>query len=313
MRCGSYDSETGGYGRWTHLCCWRVPSSVWGALPSGFEGKEESSATAFENAVLAMQSVTFCGYSELDAEQKAAVLRHLMDKGNWAKKTEKKAQPDVKPAKKQKKAAGDDAGGGAGAGAGAADTALAVIPEPPSSKAVGLAAGAARGSAFVLPIPGVNGARPGAFAGQTFVLTGLFPEVGGGAGLNLGKDKTETWIELFGGRITGSVSGKTSFLVIGKSPGATKVKAAQNGGIRCVTLVDLVKCVTSHDAALEAAPPPVITNYSTGYRGKVKPTLMGTGTVGMLEELPQKPKAIKPRKRKAKKAAEDDYEDKEDY
>jgi hypothetical protein len=30
-------------------------------------------------------------------------------------------------------------------------------------------------------------------------------------------------IEAFGGRVTGSVSGKTSYLVIGKSPGASKV------------------------------------------------------------------------------------------
>jgi len=43
-----------------------------------------------------MQSVTFIGYSELNADQKAAVLAHLMDKDNWAKLVEKKAAPTAK-------------------------------------------------------------------------------------------------------------------------------------------------------------------------------------------------------------------------
>ena len=30
-------------------------------------------------------------------------------------------------------------------------------------------------------------------------------------------------IESFGGRVTGSVSGKTDYLVVGKAPGASKV------------------------------------------------------------------------------------------
>jgi hypothetical protein len=252
-----------------------------------------------------MQSVTFIGYSELDADQKAAVLARLMNKDNWAKLVEKKkaapAAKKAKPGKKQK-------GGGETPGAAAAD-ALAVIPDAPGSTAVGAAGGAARGTAFVLPRPGMNGARAGAFAGQTFVLTGTFPEVGGGAGLLLGKARVEEWIELFGGRITSAVSGKTSYVVIGKAPGATKVKAAQRGGVRCVMIVDLVKCVESHDAALESAPPPIITDYSTGYGGKVKPTLMGTGTFGQLEEKEKAPRIKAPRKRKAKKEPSYDSEE----
>ena len=253
-----------------------------------------------------MQSVTFIGYSELNADQKAAVLAHLMDKDNWAKLVEKKAVPTAKKAKKQN-------GGDEAPGAAAAD-ALAVIPEPPGSTAVGVAGGAARGTAFVLPRPGMNGARAGAFAGKTFVLTGTFPEVGGGAGLNLGKSRLEEWIELFGGRNTSAISGKTNYLVIGKAPGATKVQAAQRGGVRCVMLVDLVKCVECHDAALESAPPPTITEYSTGYAGKVKTALMGTGTFGQLEEKEKAPRIKAPRKRKAKKEPSDsEEEDPDDY
>ena len=38
--------------------------------------------------------------------------------------------------------------------------------------------------------------------------TGTFPELGGGAGLELGKARCRDMIEAFGGRVTGSVSGK---------------------------------------------------------------------------------------------------------
>ena len=62
---------------------------------------------------------------------------------------------------------------------------------------------------FQIPRPGVNGAVAGALDGKRFVLTGVFPELGGGAGLTLGKDKMKKMIESFGGKVTGSVSGKT--------------------------------------------------------------------------------------------------------
>ena len=60
---------------------------------------------------------------------------------------------------------------------------------------------------FVMPVPGMNGAKAGSLKGKTFVLTGVFPEVGGGQGLNLGKDKVETMITSFGGTVTSAISG----------------------------------------------------------------------------------------------------------
>ena len=53
---------------------------------------------------------------------------------------------------------------------------------------------------FQMPRPGKNCAIADVFDDQRFVLTGLFPEVGGGSGLNLGKDKMKNLIETFGGR-----------------------------------------------------------------------------------------------------------------
>ena len=65
-------------------------------------------------------------------------------------------------------------------------------------------------------------------AGLNVVLTGLFPEVGGGSGLNLGKDKVKKMVEAFGGKVTGAVSGRTHILVVGKDPGLGKYSQAQS-------------------------------------------------------------------------------------
>lgn len=47
---------------------------------------------------------------------------------------------------------------------------------------------------FTVPRPGVKGAVAGVLDGKRFVLTGTFPELGGGTGLSLGKDKTKSMI-----------------------------------------------------------------------------------------------------------------------
>ena len=78
---------------------------------------------------------------------------------------------------------------------------------------------------FVMPVPGVGLARHNALTGKTVVLTGIFPEVGGGAGLELGKARVKKMIESFGGKVTSAVSGKTSFVLVGKEPGMSKVKS----------------------------------------------------------------------------------------
>lgn len=84
-------------------------------------------------------------------------------------------------------------------------TSNAMVAAAPRST---LATGGAK-ARFVIPKPGINGAIAGLFNGKKFVLTGVFPEVGGGSGLSLGKDRMTHMIESFGGKVTGSVSGKT--------------------------------------------------------------------------------------------------------
>ncbi|MCU0474753.1 MAG: NAD-dependent DNA ligase LigA [Anaerolineae bacterium] len=58
-------------------------------------------------------------------------------------------------------------------------------------------------------------------AGQTFVLTGTLP--------TLSREQAEALIKAHGGKISGSVSKKTSYVLVGDSPGSKAEKAAQLG------------------------------------------------------------------------------------
>jgi DNA ligase (NAD+) len=61
--------------------------------------------------------------------------------------------------------------------------------------------------------------RSGPLVGKTFVLTGTLPE--------LSRDDAKSLIEAAGGRVTGSVSKKTSFVVAGDDPGSKLAKARE--------------------------------------------------------------------------------------
>ena len=68
--------------------------------------------------------------------------------------------------------------------------------------------------------PTMPGAGP--LAGLSFVITGT---------LSRPRDEVAAWIESLGGKVVGSVSKKTSYLVIGADPGGTKFNKAQQLGI----------------------------------------------------------------------------------
>jgi BRCT domain type II-containing protein len=119
---------------------------------------------------------------------------------------------------------------------------------------------------FVIPRPGVDGAEAGCYEGKRFVLTGIFPEVGGGAGLNFGKDKVKDMIESFGGKVTSAISGLTSFLVVGKEPGTSKVMKAKSRGIPLVDLKALKERIMGEIPALEQVQAPAIREFSAGYK-----------------------------------------------
>ncbi|MDX1377467.1 MAG: NAD-dependent DNA ligase LigA, partial [Anaerolineales bacterium] len=64
-----------------------------------------------------------------------------------------------------------------------------------------------------------------AFAGLTFVVTGTLP--------TFSRNDAKTFIESHGGKVVGSVSKKTSYLVLGESPGS-KFDKAQSLGVKII-------------------------------------------------------------------------------
>ncbi|MDQ4130248.1 MAG: helix-hairpin-helix domain-containing protein, partial [Actinomycetota bacterium] len=65
----------------------------------------------------------------------------------------------------------------------------------------------------------------GPLSGRTLVITGTLP--------NLSRDEATARIEAAGGKVTGSVSGNTDYLVAGEEPG-TKLARAQEAGVEVI-------------------------------------------------------------------------------
>jgi DNA ligase (NAD+) len=74
--------------------------------------------------------------------------------------------------------------------------------------------------------------KPGLLKGKTFVLTGTLP--------SLSREDAKQLIETAGGRVIGSVSAKTSYVVAGESPGQ-KYQDALAIGIKILTEAELVR------------------------------------------------------------------------
>jgi hypothetical protein len=134
-----------------------------------------------------MNEVLLCGVSELDEKDRQAVVAHVMNKEHWARRTSSSSK---KTADK---------------------SSVSVVPmriksEPENGGSLAdsqalVTVGSTKREVFVIPNPRGDVVKANSLAGKTFVLTGVFPEVGGGAGLNLGKDRVKQMIQSFGGKV----------------------------------------------------------------------------------------------------------------
>ena len=83
LRVGSIDDQSGSYGRWVHLDCWRVPAKIHQGLPR-LGSPEAEDPAAFEAALLSMNEVLLSGVEELEPEIRQLLVRHVMDPTKWA-------------------------------------------------------------------------------------------------------------------------------------------------------------------------------------------------------------------------------------
>jgi DNA ligase (NAD+) len=74
--------------------------------------------------------------------------------------------------------------------------------------------------------------RAPVFAGKTFVLTGTLP--------TLTREEAKAKIEALGGKVTGSVSKKTDFVLAGEEAGS-KLDKARQFGIRILNEAEFLK------------------------------------------------------------------------
>ncbi|HDN79217.1 MAG TPA: NAD-dependent DNA ligase LigA, partial [Chloroflexi bacterium] len=71
-------------------------------------------------------------------------------------------------------------------------------------------------------------------AGLTFVITGT---------LSVPREEFAALIERYGGKVTGSVSRKTNYLIVGEAPGATKYNRAKELGVPMVSEEDVRRMI----------------------------------------------------------------------
>lgn len=79
------------------------------------------------------------------------------------------------------------------------------------------------------------GPAEGPLEGLTFVITGTLP--------SMSRREATAFVEEHGGRVTGSVSGNTDYLLSGESPGATKTRKAQQLGVPTIDEEELRRMV----------------------------------------------------------------------
>ncbi|KAJ2784441.1 DNA replication factor C complex subunit Rfc1 [Coemansia javaensis] len=107
----------------------------------------------------------------------------------------------------------------------------------------------ATGGGSTVPLP--EGA-PGCLDGLKFVVTGEFA--------SMSREAITDLIRSFGGQVTGAVSGRTSYLVVGDDPGSTKIKKAKANNTRCLREDDLLALIRGSKPGDGDAPPESMTD-----------------------------------------------------
>lgn len=225
---GFFWSATGMYGGWRHVDkqCLKVPSRLhtrFTALDILHGNCANDETEAFRDALRSSEDVVN-GIDKLTPKHFGTLLDLVTDRDTWCK---------ITPAFESKMAAE----------AAEAEARAADVPVVEVKKAA------------IVPLAPIDTAqiKGGVLNGKVVVLSGLFDLPGAQSGLAKGKDQVETIIAKAGGRVTGSLSGKTTHLLIGRLPGGSKISKAETLGVKVIALPEFLKLLHgANDKDIEA-------------------------------------------------------------
>ena len=293
--------ESGEFGLFRHLHCWRVPKSVWFCMPEpGFCRESEYTVHEYARRLSQMDDVIFSGWRDLSDADKNLVAAHVMNVSMWASYNEKKyiaareaGFPSITAAEKalllpapvkRESIESADAAKESLAVAVAEDDLDADRHDQGVISATHLHGTIAKRAAkkkaaeppdVLIPVPNVDGAIANSLTvcraesetrtPLTFVLTGIFPELDRETfGLAQGKDKAKEFIERFGGVVRTALSGRTDMLLVGREPGVAKLSEARSRNVPLLNLEHLIDLVHGRSMIDK---PIKIDSFSTGFYG----------------------------------------------
>ena len=224
LRIGKLNEDYGNYGAFSKIHCFS-----WDAMFSfldTFDFGKRKTWKKMQDCMESMDGLYICGFTLLEPKDKKKVATLLLHAWKSKKGTKRGLAEEVLTVSKKRKTFKEekqDAIATSSTDLTEASQELIVLEDKPT---------------FV--IPEVTKKNRYKLKDQTFVSTGIFPELGGGAGINIGKERLRKMIESFGGIYKNHLSKKdTTFLIEGKNKGKEKSQKAYDWQIPKMSLHEL--------------------------------------------------------------------------
>lgn len=225
LRIGKLNEDYGSYGEFSKIHCFS-----WDAMFSfldTFDFGKRKTWKKMQDCMESMDGLYICGFTLLEPKDKKLVATLLLHVWKSKKGTKKRpVEEEVTVSKKRKTCKEEKQDTIATASTDLTEASQEVtVPEEDKPTFI---------------IPKVTKKNRYKLKGQTFVSTGTFPELGGGAGINIGKERLRQMIESFGGIYKDHMSKKdTTFLIEGKEKGNVKSQKAHAWQIPKMSLHEL--------------------------------------------------------------------------
>lgn len=228
LRIGKLNEDYGSYGKFCKIHCFS-----WDAMFSfldTFDFGKRKTWKKMQDCMESMDGLYICGFTLLRPKDKKKVATLLLHAWKSKKGTKKRAVEEQVTVSKKRKTLKQ--------GKQEKQDAIATTSTDLTEASQEVTIPEEDKPTFV--VPKVTKKNRYKLKGQTFVSTGIFPELGGGTGINIGKERLRQMIESFGGTYKDHMSKKdTTFLIEGKNKGKEKSQKAYNWQIPRMSLHEL--------------------------------------------------------------------------